>query len=228
MTKRPACIVFDWNGTLLADTRVVFACTNHVLKTVLDHQEISFTHYRNSYDMPISKIYVRAGVDEKLFMARRKELGTAFHDTYMAKSGATRLRRGARALLNKLRQHHVVSVVLSNHITGEIRRHTKRLEIDGHFHDVLANASREEQAQNRPKADRLHAFMEAHKLTPSQMVIVGDSAEEPEIAHQLGMTGIAITDGHVSTARLRAAKPHHLVNTLHEVGVIAERMGMFA
>ena len=66
----------------------------------------------------------------------------------------------------------------------------------------------------------LAAFMAKRGYQPQDVVIVGDSDEEPAIARQLGLTSIGITDGYITEKRLRAAKPDYIINSLKEIASI--------
>ena len=57
---------------------------------------------------------------------------------------------------------------------------------------------------------------------PENTYLIGDSTEEPEIAHQLGLKCISITGGYFSTPRLKAAKPDFIVHNLKDVIEILE------
>jgi len=64
--------------------------------------------------------------------------------------------------------------------------------------------------------------MKVKKHKKDDIIIVGDSLEEIEIGKNLGIKTVAITNGYVSTARLKAAKPDFLINTLTELIDIVE------
>ncbi|MBI2599078.1 HAD family hydrolase, partial [Candidatus Curtissbacteria bacterium] len=63
-----------------------------------------------------------------------------------------------------------------------------------------------------------------NKLKSSEVLVIGDTTEEVEIAKSLGCISVAITDGNVSTARLKAAKPNYLINNLKEIIPIIENL----
>ncbi|MBU6389618.1 HAD hydrolase-like protein [Patescibacteria group bacterium] len=48
----------------------------------------------------------------------------------------------------------------------------------------------------------------------TEVLIVGDSMEEIEIAHSTGSVSVAITNGYYSTRRLKAVNPDYLIDNL--------------
>ncbi len=62
------------------------------------------------------------------------------------------------------------------------------------------------------------------KLTTKEVVIVGDTLEEIEIAKNFGCYAVAITGGHNSTSRLKAMKPDFLLHNLSELKKIIVKL----
>lgn len=218
-------VAFDWNGTLLADARIIFQCTNMILRE-LGHGAIDLATYRNCYDIPLERFYERIGLGADVFHARKDITNHLFHQTYESMATKTRLRRGAKEVLGQLQRHAVHAVILSNHSVPDIDRHLARLDVKPYIATVLANESTDVK-HRRPKGERLQQLMKKYQIAGKDVLIVGDSHEETQIAHELGAVSVAVTDGHVSTARLKEAKPHYLINHLREVEDIARERGMF-
>lgn len=73
------------------------------------------------------------------------------------------------------------------------------------------------QKTHSPKSERMKAFLANKRIDPSETLIVGDSPDDIFTAHTTGAIGVCITDGLFSMAKLKAAKPHHLVSNILEV-----------
>jgi phosphoglycolate phosphatase len=217
-------IAFDWNGTLLADARIIFACTNKILQQ-LGQRTIDIRTYRDGYDIPIEKFYVRLGLSADIAQTHPHIVNHMFYEHYEKMAAGARLRRGAKEVLGLMQRTGAHAVILSNHYVQDIERHMERLAIKPYISAVLANEGRETH-KRRPKGDRLMHFMKQYGVAPADVMIVGDSHEETEIAHALGVTSVAITDGHVSTPRLKQVKPHYLINNLREMEYIMREQGM--
>ncbi len=217
--KKDNLIVFDWNGTLLADTTACLNAANAVLET-LGAPKVTRARYQRHYTMPLYRLYHALGVDPGVLMAREHEIHPLFHKTY--DSATIRLRRGAKATLQTLRLASYKSIILSNYIIRSIEEQAKRLGIRENFHEIIAFDTGSATFRERAKGARLKNYLQANP--PRACIIIGDSEEEIEIGRDLGLVTIAITDGMCSTSRLRAMKPDFLVRTLEQVPAIADRV----
>lgn len=220
MTQKNATVVFDWNGTLLADTLCCLRATNTVLKH-LGHKPVTLGHYRVHCRVPIAHMYQAFGCDIEELTHRKDEIHAVWNHVYDAHAKKSRLRRGARVMLGALREQNHASLILSNHTVENIAGHTKRLGIHEHFDGILANEAFGQAFLSKGKGERLRSYLDGK---PARGLVVGDTEEEVEIAHSHNMLAVAITDGVCSAKRLRAAKPDFLINNLTEIPAIAERV----
>lgn len=212
-------IVFDWNGTILADTS---ACV-HALNTVLQRwgkPKVTRAHYQNHYTMPIANLYHAMGIDSDFLTEHEHEIHPLWHATYGAAN--IRLRRGAKATLQALRLASCKSIVLSNYVVKRIEEQALRLGVREQFQEIIAFETGDATFRMKGKGARLATYLQANPWRTG--MIVGDSEEEVEIGRDLGLTTVAITDGMCSTARLRAMKPDFIVGSLSEIPAIAQRV----
>lgn len=209
--------VFDWNGTLLADTRPSWRAGNDCLE-FYGAKHISLQRHRETFTFPIIPFYELNGVSEAEVLERRDEGNKVFQSAYAAYAKNCRLRHGARTLLEHLGSVGAESIILSNYRTDKINEHLERLKIAQHFTHVSAHdCDGTTILQSTTKVLRLKTYMEQHGHDPAHTVIIGDTMEEPEIARELGLTSIGITDGYISRKRLMAARPDHLVDRLDTI-----------
>jgi phosphoglycolate phosphatase-like HAD superfamily hydrolase len=220
MSKEATVVCFDWNGTLLADTLHCLRATNTVLKH-LGKQPVSIDHYRRHCVVPIANMYRVFGCGEKELQERKEEIHEIWNGVYDKHTRTARLRRGARVMLQILRELDHTAIILSNHTVENIAGHTKRLGIHGHFDRILANDAMGQAFLNKGKGEKLRPYLAGGT---AKGLVVGDTVEEIEIAHAHNMLAVAITDGVCSTQRLRDAKPDFLIGSLTEIPAIAERV----
>ncbi len=209
--------VFDWNGTLLADTVPSWKAGNVCLE-FYGAEAISLKTHRETFCFPIIPFYEKHGVSEETVLERRDEGNAVFQDTYEQLAAGARTRHGARDLLEYLSEQGAECIILSNYITERIERHLKRLNIEHYFSYVSAHdCNGTTILQSTTKVLRLRDYMSESGHAPENTIIIGDTMEEPEIARALGITSIGITDGYISRARLRQAAPDHIVHRLDEI-----------
>jgi phosphoglycolate phosphatase-like HAD superfamily hydrolase len=100
----------------------------------------------------------------------------------------------------------------------------KRLEIDRYIPYILGRATHDHSHLTiRSKQGRLHQLVKELGLKPSEVMCIGDSREEIEIAKELGYVSVGICGGCFSVKRLKAAKPDYLIKNLSEIKTILSK-----
>ena len=127
MTAAGNMIVFDWNGTLLADAPLCVRATNKIL-AMLDVPKISIAQYRKHYTMPLDRLYHAIGCDPEMLIAREHEIHPLWHRVYDA--ALPRLRPGAKPMLRVMKKTGHNAIILSNYVTHKIEAQAKRLGIN--------------------------------------------------------------------------------------------------
>ena len=213
---------FDWNGTLFDDTPATLQATNTVLakfgKGPLDLHTLQET-----FTFPLIHFYERVGVAPDEYLKNAEEEGSAYVEAYEASNGNCKIMDGAIGLLEWLNAKDVHTMILSNHMQGNLDADVERLGITPYMKHVSGNTERATMTQGLSKQIRLEAYMEEHGFAPENTFIIGDSHEEPELAKRLGILGISIAGGLLSAARLQKYKADHIVEKLAEVRPILEK-----
>jgi phosphoglycolate phosphatase len=221
MSPTRQSVIFDWNGTLLADTALCLRTTNQTL-ALFGVKPVTMARYRQEYTMPLNQMYIAFGCDPQEIQERNAELVAAWGAYYNEHKNSLRLRRGAKETVHHIKERGHKVAILSNYTTPDIISKAMRHDMAHHFDAVLANHP--DEAANvmlkRSKGERLKAFVETHEI--QKALLVGDTPEEIEIAHAYGYLGVALTDGVCSTARLGAAKPDFMIRSLTEMPEIVE------
>lgn len=209
-------IVFDWNGTLIADTKACMDTDNHVLK-VFGGKQVGLNTYRNSINIPAIDFYVDHGCNRELLQKESEKLGNVFHTYYETRVAKIRTRRNADMLLKWLNDHNIDSIILSNHTVEGIRFQIKRLSIEKYFKEIIANTALDSSMKHRNKKIKLLHYFKKSQLKPSEVIVIGDSPEEIEMGKQYQINTVAITEGYYSKRRLIMSKPDFLINNLDEL-----------
>jgi phosphoglycolate phosphatase len=208
-------IVFDFNGTLLSDTRACMDADNRVLET-FGGKAVDLKTYRDTIIIPGINFYIQHGCRRARLELKSREVGQVLHTFYETRAAKCRTRRGAKKLLEWLQKNGIGSVILSNHTIAGINRQLKRLGLDHLITEVLANPAPGMTLKSRSKKEKLIDYLATHNCNPKDALIIGDSPEETEIGKELGIGTVAITDGYYATSRLKKAKPDYLVHNLAE------------
>ena len=214
-------VVFDWNGTLLSDTRVCTNAVNEVLH-FCGAKPISIQRYRNTITTPVEELYIVNGCDKKFLRAHKKEFVDVFHNAYEKEASKCRMRKGARDVLTWLKKHNIERVVVSNHTLDGLKSQFDRLALHDLISEVDGNSNRLTVVNTLNKLESVQKYIKKKNYKPKEVIILGDSLEETELAHELGIVSVAITDGFFATSRLRAVKPDYLISNLLELKKIVK------
>ena len=209
--------IFDWNGTLIADTKMAWVASNECLK-FFGKEPITLAHQLETFDFPIIHYYKRNNVDIDLLLEKKTEANEVFQSHYDQLATKARTRRGTRELLDWLTENNVTCILLSNYLTHKIEAHLDRLKIRHYFSHISANnCDGTSILSSTSKLERLSDFMIKRGYKPEDSFIIGDSKEEPDIGRHMGITSIGITGGCINERRLRAANPDHVIKALPQV-----------
>ena len=217
-------VVFDWNGTLLADTLACMDADNHLIKA-FGGQPTGLKKYRETVIIPAIDFYVQHGCDREYFLNNMEKAGKIFHEFYEPRAERVRTRKNAKKLLQWLQAKNIESVILSNHTVQGISAQLKRLKIEKYFTELLANDSLDSSMKKRNKKEKLEILFKKSGLQKDEVIIVGDSPEENEMGKHIGIFTVSIKNGYYSTPRLRKSNPDYLIDNLSDLQKIIESLG---
>jgi phosphoglycolate phosphatase len=192
-------IIWDWNGTLLDD---VTACVDAINEMLAARQLpcISRTYYRDIFDFPVKGYYERLGFD--LATEDWDAMANEFHLHYGKFSRAAELRPATAETLGRMRDRGLSMSILS---ASEITLLERTLEARGirHFFDHVVGLSDRYAAS---KLDKGKLLMAALGIPRNDILLVGDTNHDHEVAETLGIDCVLLTGGHQSEHRLATPK----------------------
>lgn len=216
-------VVWDWNGTILNDTKAVLDAANNSEVPALGLPSVTLKQMRDAYEVPIVKAYENMGVDPAFFRKKSAEISPIFHKIYEPLVAKARTRPGARATLRHIKKRKAENIILSNHTMEGIYFQLSRLKLEPYFDEVLANDNIH-LAHHAGKQHRLEAYLQGKNYEPSDVIIIGDTPEEVTIGRALGLHTISISGGMCSRSRLVAAKPDYLLSSVKQLVNILEEL----
>lgn len=205
--------VFDWNGTLLDDTKAVLEADNRILD-MFGGKQVSLTEFQDTMCIPKKGFFELHGFPPDIDWSRPSQIHFEHYESLANSCG---LRAGTLELLEWLRDIGAHSIILSNHTSAAISQQLSRLGLVSHIDHILANSDPADFIKGVRKEDRLRIFLEKSKFPKARTFIFGDTTEEIEISRSLGMQSIAVTGGCYSEARLKAQNPNFVCSDLREV-----------
>ncbi len=202
-------IIWDWNGTLLNDVQMCVDCMNVLLeKRQLTH--LTLETYRSVFNFPVKDYYQQIGFDysREDFEIPAKE----FMDLYHRFLPETELFPCAVEVLKHFKKKGYRQLVLS---AMEHNSLMKTLEEKGilNYFDAVSGIDNIYAGSKREMA---RAFFDRLGLKNHDMVLVGDTLHDREVAQALGIDYLLVAAGHQSKSRL-LEKTDKVVMMLSEI-----------
>ena len=188
-------VVWDWNGTLLDDTWLCIEIANQML-AARGIRTMSKRRYQQIFDFPVIRYYERMGFD--FAKESFEKVGAEFMVEYERRRGECMLHGDARETLERIHAHGVTQSVLSNyphHTLEEILHHHRVRE----FFDDVTGA---DDVYARGKTERGRQWLSRAKRHPREVVLIGDTLHDHEVACELGIQSALVTIGSHSRSRL--------------------------
>jgi HAD superfamily hydrolase (TIGR01549 family) len=198
-------VLFDWDGTLLNS----YAADSAAYLAMFQEMGIGWTledlgrHYSPNW----YRVYRAA----KLPRARWNDADRAWRAQYA--NHRPRLMSGARRVLEQLSGKHQLGLVTSGD-RDRVLRQLRAFRLRSYFACQVCSG---DTRYRKPHPQPLRAALREMCLAPGSCVYVGDSAEDLEMARRAGVRAIAVLGPFPTEARLRAAKPEVLLESIAQL-----------
>lgn len=202
-------IIWDWNGTLLDD---VWLCID-IMNTMLqkrDKPPIDRDQYTELFDFPVKTYYHKVGLD---FLQEPFEaLAAEYIHEYDNRQLECALCQDAHAALNRCQQQGITQSILS-------ACHQERLEqiVDAyHLRPFFMHLSGLQDVYAASKTANGKALVKTLGIPAHDVLLVGDTIHDFEVAQALGIDCILIDGGHHSRRKLESTRTM-IKDSLHEL-----------
>lgn len=191
-------VVWDWNGTLLDDAWLCVEVMNGLLRPralpLLDA-----ARYEEEFRFPVIEYYRALGFDFERDPFER--IGTEFIVEYERRRHECGLVPGAREILQTLHAAGMRQSVLSAY------RHDTLEELLAHHgvRSLFDHVTGGDDHYAHGKTGQALAWMQRAGVAGVDLVMVGDTLHDAEVAAAMGAACCLVHAGHQSPARLRSA-----------------------
>lgn len=193
----PRHLLWDWNGTLFDDTAACVAAIN-VLLAERALPVLSIDDYRRRFGFPVKTFYLALG-----FQLEREDwdlLARRFHDLYLDHPGK-QVRPEARAALAWADDRGIPQSLLSACEQGILDALLDRHALRRHFAQVCGS----DNLHGQSKLEAGCALLPALGLPPDDVLLIGDTLHDHEVAQALGCRCLLIANGHQTAERLQSS-----------------------
>lgn len=188
-------VIWDFNGTLVDDVQLVLNITNAILK---DRQlpAVDAERYRQLFEFPVSSYYAKLGLPGE--GAAFKAVADVFAKNFESGMHDCSLRRDAMPCLQALAGRGISSSLLSASRQASLMALAEQFELTGLMTEVCGI----EDHYAHGKVESGRRWLSATGHSPDELVMVGDTAHDYEVATALGASCILVSYGHSSREKL--------------------------
>jgi phosphoglycolate phosphatase len=205
-------VIWDWNGTLLDDLELCVSAMNAMLARrglpLLDR-----ARYHALFGFPVRAYYERLGLD--VSGTQFEVLSAEFIAAYEAGRLGTRLQPHAESVLAAVEAAGLTQSILSAYHQTTLREIVAYFGLAQRF--VRLTGLDNIHAHGKVELGRL--WLKELGLPRAEVLLIGDTLHDLEVAQDLGVDCILVAHGHHSAERLRAAHTQVYAN-LRELGAM--------
>ena len=189
-------IIWDWNGTLLDDVHI---CVNVVAGIASKHggKKVTQESYLKDFRFPVVDYYKDLGFD--LTRISYEDLSTEFVHAYKSNVHLTKIHVGMPELIAELGDSGIRSSILSAAFELDLKEMLRHFQIETLFDHIFGIQDH----LAHGKIARGFDLMAKINLPKHQVVLIGDTDHDADVADALGIDVLLVEGGHQSKERLR-------------------------
>ncbi|MHB9132724.1 MAG: HAD family hydrolase [Armatimonadota bacterium] len=196
-TIRYRHVIWDWNGTLFDDAWLSVEIINQILGK-RNLPTVDAERYQREFDFPVKDYYRRLGFD---FSREPFEiLAAEFVATYDRRRFECGLQPGAREMLLALAQAGYTQSILSAYEQGRL----EEMVVHVGLQSVITNLVGLRDYYADGKIDYGKRLIADLACPPGEVVLIGDTVHDFEVAAAMGIACVLVPSGHHSPEKLRS------------------------
>ena len=192
-------IIWDWNGTLVNDAWLFVELMNEEL-SIRNLPLISIADYREKFTFPVKTYYENLGFD--FSNEDFKAVGLNFIQNFKKRNREPYLYQNAQHILKKLAAANIGQSIVSAQ-ENQLLNNTVRFYQLNKFFDHVAGIDHY-YADNKIKLAK--SIREKINHHDNEIMFIGDTVHDYEVAQALNLHCILFTNGHYSKRRLAKCK----------------------
>ena len=196
MFKHIKGIIWDWNGTLLNDAGLAVETMNEMLAR-RNLPELSIDQYKQVFSFPVKDYYQKIGFD---FEREPFEIpALEFIVRYNELVNYCLLHSDTVTILNHFKTNGSRQFILSAMKQDTLDQCLSHFQINHFFEHVSGLGDH----YATSKVDNGHRLIAGLNLDPGQLLLVGDTVHDFDVATELGCQCVLVANGHQSKSVLQ-------------------------
>ncbi len=189
-------ILWDWNGTLMDDLSLCVEITNLMLRA-RRLPTIDIDTHHALFDFPIDVYYRRLGID--FDQEDFPQINLEFSNAYEKRRTECQLHPHTREALANFQQAGFEQSILSAYPQHTLEEIVEFYGLSGFFTQLFGPGK----LMGEGKIERGRECLAALETEPGNIVLIGDTMHDHEVAQALGIDCILLCHGHHSRQRLQ-------------------------
>ncbi len=189
-------IIWDWNGTLLDDVGIVIDAMNSLLKMrnlpLLDEEK-----YKDIFTFPVKDYYAQLGFD--FIVEPFEKLAAEYIAEFNSDKYRFSLHSDVETVLQFISDLGMGQSVLSASKEQELIEAVSKLNIDGYFERIAGLNN----IYAVSKVERGKELLSELGLKPNEVLLIGDTLHDYEVAEEMGCSCLLVCNGHQSYQRVK-------------------------
>lgn len=189
-------IMWDWNGTILDDLNANFETINKLLSDRNLPPMASIDQYRDLFDFPVIGFYEKTGFDleNEKFQDIARDYVREYYSRFFECDIFPEAEKVLRYVLSTEREQLIVSATEQESLLKQV----EEFGIDHLFTEILGMSD----IYARSKVELAERWIKEKGVKPSEVLFIGDTTHDKEVADSIGCRCILISSGHNSKERL--------------------------
>jgi len=201
-------IIWDYNGTLLND---IDLCVD-MINIVLERRKlptITKQQYKEVFDFPVKNYYEVIGFD---FSIEPFDIvGTEFIEEYNNNTNRFILHDGVIDILDTIKSLGIPQSVLSARLQASLHQELNDFGINKYFDHIFGLS--DHYANGKLELGR--QLMNRIDVEPKNILLIGDTLHDMDVAKELGISELLISNGHQNYDRLSKGS-NNVLNSIGE------------
>lgn len=192
-------VIWDWNGTLLNDIELSVQTMNKMLQK-RNMQQLSVATYKNVFSFPVKDYYQKIGFD---FISEPFEIpALEYIDLYNSQVQDCSLHEHAITVLKYFQKVDIRQFILSAMEQQALNQCLVQQQIVHYFESV----SGLDNPYAASKLENGQQLISSLNLDANELMLIGDTVHDSEVASHLGCKCILVANGHQSRSILEATE----------------------